>query len=154
MSTAAFQHNTNIYLSASAEQDEPNMHLIYTALTVQETKGKNKATQFIPLGDFFPHYLIWCETMPSSILSIIFWCHFCALLHFNPKLFYRAHIGGFHSVSSRVFQHNWFLLFYIQLSSFRQQKLALSSAFTKSVFYFSDLWMCNSFIASKYLLTP
>lgn len=35
--TPVCKHNANIYLSTSAEQDEPNMHLIYiTILSVQE----------------------------------------------------------------------------------------------------------------------
>ncbi len=35
--TPACKHNANIYLSTSAEQDEPNMHLIYITIPgVQE----------------------------------------------------------------------------------------------------------------------
>lgn len=51
-STTSCKHNANSYLSTSAEQDEPNMHLIYiTIWGVQEkqhlgwdVKGKNEVT--------------------------------------------------------------------------------------------------------------
>lgn len=92
--TTGYEHNANIYLSTSAERDEPNMHLIYiTTPSVQERQRlgrdanrKNKVTSLEPSGEFFslfpPHMLRNFAKHKAEPYTLTPFPVLCS--HFNP----------------------------------------------------------------------
>lgn len=100
--TPACKHNANIYLSTSAEQDEPNMHLIYITIPgVQERQHlgwdtsegeKIRSLNFYP-GEmeqlfFFPHMVR--NFAKHSVEQHILTPFVVLCLYFNPLLLYRT----------------------------------------------------------------